>query len=152
MRLPIPQQPRTHRLVNLGALLLAVVMAGLGLLRLVSVLTLNETLLPRQIDGWLMMSLRVLAVLFALWMFLASPIRKYFPRILGALLLLTLAGIGSRLASLLPVTLHATAGLAQLILVIAGLGIFIFGLLQGEDLAGFYATIWKNSSHSNLPK
>jgi FtsH-binding integral membrane protein len=152
MRIPIPEQPRTHRLVNLGALLLAVIMAGLGLMRLVSVLTLNETLLPRPMDGWLMMSLRLLAVLFALWMFLASPIRKSFTRILGALVLLTLAGIGSRLASLLPADLHATAGLAQLILVLAGLGVFILGLLQGEDLAGFYAAIWVKTNQPDHRK
>ena len=145
-----PEAPLNYRLINQFALWVAVFLAGIAVLRLVNVLLLNETVKPAPLDGWLPMSLRVLAVLFVLAMLRVRSLRQRYLFILLTLLLLTSAGLWLRLSSRLPVDWQPAAGMAQLILSVCGLGLFIAGLAQGESLAGFIEETWLASSRAAI--
>jgi len=153
MRSLLPESsPLHHHITNLIATYAAVFLAGVGVLRLVNVLLLNETIEPRPLDGWVPMSLRIIAVLFVLGMLLLSKLRQRYLFILLSLLLLTSAGVWLRLASRLPADWQATAGAAQLVLSICGLVLLIAGMAQGESLAGFVEETWLASSRAMLKK
>jgi hypothetical protein len=139
------EPPRLNRVVNRSALAAAIVLAGIGLLRLVNVLATGEKLPLRPLDGWLWMSLRFLAVLFSLGMLRSHPLRQRYLLLLLALVLLTSAGLGLRLGSLLPAGWQPTAGAAQLVLSVLGLGMVIAGLAQGEDLVELIRATWGES-------
>jgi hypothetical protein len=140
--------PRHHRIINRAALLLAVFFAGFGVLRLVNVLLLNEVVNPLPLDGWLAMSLRGIAFLFALGMLLFSKLRRQYWLILLSLTTLTSAGLLLRMANWLPQNWHPTAGISQLLLTIIGLSLLAAGLIMGENLAGFVEVTWMNSSRA----
>jgi hypothetical protein len=152
----MPKQPlppsRRHQAINQAALFLCLLLAFLGILRLLTALFSNDILPLRPLDGWLLMLLRALAVCFALSMFLIRELRQRYFLVLLALVILTAAGLWLRLASLLPKTWQAAAGVAQLLMTVSGLGLIIAGLFQGEDLAGFIQDTWALSVKQVLDK
>jgi hypothetical protein len=141
----MPKSNPSHWLsqaVNRGALVLAIFLGGVGSLRLLTALISGAPIPLRPVDGWLWMSLRVLAVLFSLVLFATSHLRQRHYFFVLALVLLTAAGLGLRLGSLLPLAWQPTAGAAQLVLSVGGLGLIIAGLVQGDDLALFLKETW----------
>lgn len=152
----MPQPPlrpsRRHQVINQAALFLCLFLAIMGVLQLFGVLFTNDVLPLRPLDGWFLMLLRGLAVCFALGMFLIRELRQRYLLLMLALVMLTLAGLWLRLASLLPKTWHAAAGVSQLLMTVSGLGLIIAGLFQGENLAGFIQDTWVISVRQALQK
>jgi hypothetical protein len=144
--MPHPAHPtgrsRLNRAANSGALILASFLAAIGVLRLLAALISREALPLRPVDGWFLMSLRILAVLFALGMARFSRLRRRYTLLLLALVMLTTASLWQRLGSLLPLAWQPTAGMAQLLMSVLGLSFIIAGLAQGEDLVQFIQESW----------
>ena len=144
--------PRSHQVINQAVLFLTLFLVILGVIRLLTVLFSNETLPLRPVDGWLLMSMRAVAVLFSLGMFLIPKLRQRYMLLLLALILLTSAGIFLRLASLLPEGWQAVAGVVQLLMTVCGMGFIVAGIFLGEDLTGFIQDTWVLSVKQGLEK
>ena len=144
--------PRSHQIINQAALFLFLYLVLMGVLRLVTVMISTEVLPLRPVDGWMMMSLRVIAVCCSIGMFFIQELRKRYLLLLIALLMLTSAGLWLRLASLLPDTWHAAAGIGQYLMAVSGMGLVAAAILQGEDLAGFIRDTWSLSGRQALEK
>ena len=149
---PLKNVPVSHQIINRIALFLSLFLFFLGILQLVTVIMSNEVLPLQPLDGWLLMSMRVIAVVFSLAMFLIHELRNRYLLLLLALVALTSAGLWLRLASLLPAEMQAAAGVLQLVMSVSGLGFIVGGLFQGEDLAGFIHETWVLSVKRALEK
>ena len=148
-----PQKtPRSHLVINQAALFLSLYLVIMGLLRLVTLLILNDVLPLRPVDGWLMMSLRGIAVFFSLGMLLIRELRQRYRLLLLSLVMLTSAGLWLRLASLLPENWQAAAAVAQLLMTVIGTGLITGGIFQGEDLAAFLQDTWVLSVKQAMEK
>lgn len=149
---PTTRPSPRHLIINQAALFVCLLLALLGILRLLAVFFSDEALPLRPLDGWFLMALRGLAVCFALGMFLFGKLRRRYTLLMLALVVLTISGLWMRLATLLPQTWHAAAGVAQLLMTVSGLALIIAGLFQGENLAGFIQDTWALSVGEALEK
>ena len=143
-----PASPRLNQIINRGILIMVAFFAGIGALRLINVLLSNEEVLLRQSDGWLMMGLRSVAVIFTLGMILLPEMRQRYLLLLIAVLLLTGAGLLVHLDRLVPSTWQATTGVVCILMSEAALGLVIAGLLQGEDMFDLVTNGWRVSTRA----